>query len=64
MINSEHIAVYKKDPAIKIARHTNAMIDDFSEVWLKGLYRDQQASSHRVSIQYNVSELFKKLFFW
>jgi len=57
---NEHIAVYKKEPAIKITLFHSAINKDFKEGWLNKLYPDPQASSHRVSIQYNGSELFNK----
>ena len=58
---NEHIAVYRKEPAIKIVLYHNAVVDDFQEPWLKKLYPDPKASSHRVSIQYNGNELFEKI---
>jgi hypothetical protein len=57
---NEHIAVYKKEPAIKITLFHDAINDDFKEDWLNKLYPDPKASSHRVSIQYNGNELFDK----
>jgi len=57
---NEHIAVYRKEPAIKITLYDEAINDNFREAWLNKLYPDPQASSHRVSIQYNGSELFDK----
>jgi len=57
---NEHIAVYKKEPVIKIILFHDAINDNFKEDWLNKLYPDPNASSHRVSIQYNGNELFNK----
>jgi len=56
----EHIAVYRKDPAIKIVRYTKPVVENFKESWLNGLYPDPKADSYKVSIQHNGSELIKR----
>ena len=56
---NEHIAVYRKDPAIKIVRYTTPVVENFHEEWLKGLYPDPKANSYRVSVQYNSNELIE-----
>ncbi|MAP34713.1 MAG: hypothetical protein CME75_02755 [Halomonas sp.] len=58
---NEHIAVYRKDPSIKLVRYTDAVVEGFQEDWLDGLYPDPRASSYNVSIQYNGNEVMKRI---
>jgi hypothetical protein len=56
----EHIAVYRKEPAIKIVRNTLALNDNFREPWLSNLYPDQRTSTYNISVQFNGNELLKR----
>lgn len=58
---NQHIAVYRKDPAIKIIQFTEPVVKNFQEPWLKGLYPDPNAHSYKVSIQYNNNELIERI---
>jgi hypothetical protein len=58
---NEHIAVYRKEPAIKIVRYLDPVVENFKEPWLEKLYPDPKANSYNVSIQYNGNELINKI---
>lgn len=58
---NEHVAVYRRDPAIVITLYHEPINSDFKEEWLNKLFPDPKASSHRVSIQYSGGELFSKV---
>ncbi|WP_290705468.1 hypothetical protein [Amphritea sp.] len=58
---NEHVAVYRKDPAIVISLYHDPVNKDFKEQWLNKLFPAPQVSSHRVSIKYSGGELFSKL---
>jgi len=57
----EHIAVYRKDPLVKIVRYKKPIVENFKEPWLEGLYPDPKANSYNVSIQYASSELINMI---
>jgi len=57
----QHIAVYRKDPRLKIVRYTDAINDDFREQWLKNLYPDPKAQSFQISIQFYGNELITRI---
>lgn len=57
---NEHIAVYRKDPSIKIIRYNTPINENYQEDWLDGLYHDPRASSYNVSIQYSGNELMNR----
>lgn len=51
------IAVYRKDPSIRIVRRREPLVRNFRERWLEGLYPDPSASSYYVSIEFNGNEI-------
>jgi hypothetical protein len=55
--NNEHIAVYKKDPSIKIIVGREPVCDDFNESWMDGKFIDMRAASYQVYIEYGGNEI-------
>ncbi len=53
----EHIAVYLRDPLVKIVRYKEPIVEGFKEPWLDSLFPDPQVNSYSVSVRYSDNEV-------